>query len=117
MPLDTSAQASFDLGDQKHRYVLPGSCSSDVLNLTQLSNTNIPGKWIFQVDNTMIQSAGCSRDFDGTLNVFPNEIDWMGHKSVVLNGPCLNEGETAQCRFYDPNGNQSGFSMIPALVR
>uniref|UniRef100_A0A914EN25 Sushi domain-containing protein n=1 Tax=Acrobeloides nanus TaxID=290746 RepID=A0A914EN25_9BILA len=64
----------------------------------------------------MIQSAGCSRGFDGTLNVFPNEIDWIGHKPVVLNGPCLNEGETAKCRFYDPNGNQSGFSMVPALI-
>ena len=39
---------------------MPGSMTSDVLNLTRTSNVDIPGKWIFRIDDTSVEGGGCN---------------------------------------------------------
>ncbi|XP_067316773.1 IgGFc-binding protein-like [Anolis sagrei] len=45
-----AAQAGFDNGDKTNYYIMPGSRTSDILNITKISNVNYPGRWVFQVD-------------------------------------------------------------------
>ena len=46
-----SAQASYYSGDdQRNWFILPGSFSEEVMELTNLSNCNTPGRWIFRID-------------------------------------------------------------------
>ncbi|XP_053123555.1 IgGFc-binding protein-like [Hemicordylus capensis] len=46
----TPAQAGFDSGDQTNYYVIPASHTPDILNIGKTSNVNIPGRWVFQVN-------------------------------------------------------------------
>ncbi|XP_061452981.1 sushi, nidogen and EGF-like domain-containing protein 1 isoform X2 [Rhineura floridana] len=48
------AQAGFDSGDKKNFYTIPGSRTADVLNIGGTSNVNVPGCWVFQVDEFVI---------------------------------------------------------------
>jgi hypothetical protein len=57
---DPPAQVGFNAGDRVHHYVLPGSQTEAVANLGSFSNVGIPGKWMFKVSGTTIESGGCS---------------------------------------------------------
>ncbi|XP_076216835.1 alpha-tectorin-like isoform X1 [Aptenodytes patagonicus] len=46
----TPAHAGFNSGDQTNFYNIPGSQTEAIINITQTSNVNIPGRWVFQVD-------------------------------------------------------------------
>ncbi|XP_044291189.1 alpha-tectorin-like [Varanus komodoensis] len=46
----TPAQAGFDSGDKKNYYNIPGSRTPEILNIGETSNVNVPGRWVFQVD-------------------------------------------------------------------
>jgi hypothetical protein len=54
------AQVGFNAGDGVHYYVLPGSQTEAVANLISNSNVGIPGKWVFKVSGSTIESGGCS---------------------------------------------------------
>uniref|UniRef100_A0A914V6F4 Sushi, nidogen and EGF-like domain-containing protein 1 n=1 Tax=Plectus sambesii TaxID=2011161 RepID=A0A914V6F4_9BILA len=101
----TPAQAGFDAGDGKTLFMIPGSCMDDIITIGDRSNVDSPGKWLFRVDNSNIQSAGCSTNFTGTFRVAPSFVDTNGHVDIEVSGPCVEEAENATCRFYDPNGN------------
>ena len=45
----TEALAGFNAGDQINSYTLPGSLTSNITNITRISNIGIPGTWIFKV--------------------------------------------------------------------
>ncbi|XP_032063131.1 alpha-tectorin-like isoform X2 [Aythya fuligula] len=47
----TPAHAGFNSGDETNYYNIPGSRTDAVINITKTSNVNIPGRWVFQVDN------------------------------------------------------------------
>ncbi|NXV81813.1 TECTA protein, partial [Atlantisia rogersi] len=47
----TPAHAGFNSGDATHYYNIPGSETPAILNVTQTSNVNVPGRWVFQVDD------------------------------------------------------------------
>ncbi|XP_007432937.1 IgGFc-binding protein-like [Python bivittatus] len=53
------AQAGFDNGDKVNYYIMPGSRTSDIINIAETSNVNSPGFWIFQVDQIV---SGVSTD-------------------------------------------------------
>ncbi len=53
------AQVGFNAGDGVHYYVLPGSRTEGVANVTTDSNMGVPGMWAFKVSGTTIESAGC----------------------------------------------------------
>ncbi|NXW52572.1 TECTA protein, partial [Nyctiprogne leucopyga] len=46
----TPAHAGFNSGDETNFYNIPGSQTEAVINITQTSNVNVPGRWVFQVD-------------------------------------------------------------------
>ncbi|OXA41936.1 Sushi, nidogen and EGF-like domain-containing protein 1 [Folsomia candida] len=48
------AMAGFDSGDGVSRFVLPGSCTTNAINLAQTTNINIPGAWVFRVLDTVV---------------------------------------------------------------
>uniref|UniRef100_A0A670JEI9 NIDO domain-containing protein n=1 Tax=Podarcis muralis TaxID=64176 RepID=A0A670JEI9_PODMU len=50
----TPAQAGFDSGDKKNFYNIPGSRTPSVLNITQTTNVQFTGRWVFQVDEIVI---------------------------------------------------------------
>ncbi|NXK53983.1 TECTA protein, partial [Chauna torquata] len=47
----TPAHAGFNSGDETNYYNIPGSRTEAVINITKTSNVNVPGRWVFQVDN------------------------------------------------------------------
>ncbi|NXW25826.1 TECTA protein, partial [Circaetus pectoralis] len=47
----TPAHAGFNSGDETHFYNIPGSQTDAIINITKTSNVNVPGRWVFQVDD------------------------------------------------------------------
>ncbi|NXS47126.1 TECTA protein, partial [Balaeniceps rex] len=46
----TPAHAGFNSGDETNYYNIPGSQTAAIINITKTSNVNVPGRWVFQVD-------------------------------------------------------------------
>ncbi|KAM8985778.1 sushi, nidogen and EGF-like domain-containing protein 1 [Ara ararauna] len=47
----TPAHAGFNSGDDSNYYNIPGSQTEAIINITKTSNVNVPGRWVFQVDD------------------------------------------------------------------
>ncbi|XP_040977901.1 IgGFc-binding protein-like [Aquila chrysaetos chrysaetos] len=47
----TPAHAGFNSGDETNFYNIPGSQTDAIINITKTSNVNVPGRWVFQVDD------------------------------------------------------------------
>ncbi|NXJ04933.1 TECTA protein, partial [Odontophorus gujanensis] len=47
----TPAHAGFNNGDETNYYNIPSSRTEAVINITKTSNVNVPGRWVFQVDD------------------------------------------------------------------
>ena len=45
----TEALAGINAGDGVNSVTIPGSLTPDIINITQTSNVNIPGVWMFKV--------------------------------------------------------------------
>ena len=43
------AQAGFNDGDGINYFLVPGSNTQDIINISSTSNVGIPGKWIFRL--------------------------------------------------------------------
>lgn len=56
------SQVGFNAGDGVNFFAVEGSRTQRVINVTRLSNVDIPGRWMFRVDNAQIESAGCERN-------------------------------------------------------
>uniref|UniRef100_A0A0B8RSL0 Alpha-tectorin n=1 Tax=Philothamnus irregularis TaxID=1899461 RepID=A0A0B8RSL0_9SAUR len=50
----TPAQAGFDSGDKENYYNIPGSRTPGILNIMKTTNVGEPGRWLFQVDKSII---------------------------------------------------------------
>ena len=48
----------FNAGDGVNYYAVNGSMTDSVLNLPNMSNVDIPGKFVFRVDLAEIANAG-----------------------------------------------------------
>ena len=55
----TSPQVGFNAGDGIRHTVIPTSYTSAIINVTQTSNVDIPGMWVFGVDGETVVSGGC----------------------------------------------------------
>ena len=49
----TEALVGIDAGDCINHVTVPGSRTSDIINITRTSNVGIPGVWMFQVGRGM----------------------------------------------------------------
>jgi len=45
---NTTVQAGFNAGDGRRFITIPGSGTEDIVNISNTSNVDIPGVWIFQ---------------------------------------------------------------------
>lgn len=100
------AQAGYDAGNGRNFFVLPGSFSSEILNLVNTSNVSqdTPGVWTMAVRNgttsdgssaeapllpTIVTDAGYQFDFDVELDeqVFIDPVVAVGYEYQVQSGP------------------------------
>lgn len=56
------AQVGFNAGDGIRYASVPGSQTSEIINIATTSNVAVPGVWIFQVDQEEIDNGGCSNE-------------------------------------------------------
>ncbi|XP_076091897.1 protein mesh-like [Mytilus galloprovincialis] len=84
----TPAQVGFDAGDGLNFYAIEASRTSNIINVTKMSNIAFPGKFIFRVDSTLIQKGGCN--VKGTLTITPREAIMIGGTKLIISGPCFN---------------------------
>ena len=61
----TPALAGFNAGDRIRFFNVPGSRTSEIINIASTSNVNKPGVWIFRIDDERIVTAGCSMEASG----------------------------------------------------
>ena len=55
----TSPQVGFNAGDGIRHTAIPTSYISAIINVTQTSNVDIPGMWVFRVDGETVVIGGC----------------------------------------------------------
>ncbi|CAG2243523.1 unnamed protein product [Mytilus edulis] len=82
------AQVGFDAGDGLNFYAIDASRTSNIINVTKMSNIDFPGKFIFRVDSTLIKKGGCN--VGGTLTITPKEAAMVGGTNLIISGPCFN---------------------------
>ena len=59
------AQVGFNAGDGIRFFAVPESRTPEIINIATTSNVDIPGVWMFRVDQEDIMNAGCTDDTDG----------------------------------------------------
>ncbi|XP_034035125.1 sushi, nidogen and EGF-like domain-containing protein 1 [Thalassophryne amazonica] len=72
-----AAQAGFNAGDGKRYFNIPGSRTSDVVDVEGTTNVGFPGRWVFRIDNAHVEVGGCNN----SASVCPHLR------------PCLNGGQ------------------------
>jgi hypothetical protein len=85
-----SAQVGFNSGldDQANCsissscFVVEGSRTEEIINISRLSNVGIPGKWIFRVDQEHVEEGGCNTG--GFLIFSPNNVYFLGGEEVSI---------------------------------
>ena len=53
----TEAQVGFNAGDNTNYFAVPGSRTSNIVNIETTSNIGIAGMWVFQVNDGEVESA------------------------------------------------------------
>lgn len=105
---DPYAQAGFNAGDGITAKMLKYSRTSNITLLTNESNVYVPGFFIFRIDTTNIEPAGCSES--DPLIHRPVRGRQIGGVVVSFQGPCFNTNTTEfLCRFGE-------FGTVPGLV-
>ncbi|XP_052061715.1 sushi, nidogen and EGF-like domain-containing protein 1 [Mytilus californianus] len=66
-PTGFGSQVGFDAGDGVNYYVVNGSRTPGIINIPQMSNIGIPGKYIFRVDLASIEQATLVNECDGQV--------------------------------------------------
>lgn len=99
----TPAQAGYDAGDGVNFFTLPGSRTSEVLDLATTSNIGVPGEWLFSIregelpgstpDNPLMPIPGDDGwEFDFSI-IDPNDMIFIdpeyaiGYDYIVDSGP------------------------------
>ncbi|XP_055896102.1 sushi domain-containing protein 2-like isoform X1 [Biomphalaria glabrata] len=90
-------KAGFNAGNKVNYYEINGANTDAVINLTQTSNTGIPGKWIFRIDSLEIENS-CSHSGSGQVFFKPNFGSMLGGSIINVDGPCLNSTSTVHGR-------------------
>lgn len=67
--LTVPAQVGFNAGDGIRFFAVPESRKLEIINIDTTSNVDIPGVWMFRVDQEDILNAGCTDNSDGKIIV------------------------------------------------
>ena len=105
------ALAGFNSGENGVYYQLNGSLTSNILKISNGSNVDVTGKYIFRIDESSIESGSCIED--GLLTVSPVAVFFFGNQQIEVSGPCFefndsvkltygnNAAQSVQCDVYD----------------
>ena len=52
-------QVGFNAGDGVHYYVVPASRTKSIVDISQQSNVELTGRWMFRVDQVQVGAAKC----------------------------------------------------------
>ena len=108
---ENHALAGFNSGENGVYYQLNGSLTSNILKISNGSNVDVTGKYIFRIDESSIESGGCIED--GLLTVSPVAVFFFGNQQIEVSGPCFefndsvkliygdNAAQSVQCEVYD----------------
>nr|XP_022323669.1 protein mesh-like isoform X1 [Crassostrea virginica] len=78
-------------------YYINASRTPDIVNVDEYSNVNIPGKFVFRVDEHYISDGGCNTK--GNLKISPKYGPMLGGQYVVISGPCIDKESEIQASF------------------
>ena len=53
--------AGYNAGDGIISFMIPGSLTEQILNITSTSNVCVPGKWVFQLDEHNVVDLQCHK--------------------------------------------------------
>ncbi|XP_061188743.1 mucin-4-like [Saccostrea echinata] len=110
----TPAQIGFNAGDGIVFYMLNASRTDDVVNVDEMSNVGLPGKFVFRVDASVITKGGCTTE--GNLTITPRYGPLLGGQYLVLSGPCIEDTGNITATFQGSRKysceRQSKFSMV-----
>ncbi|XP_076113448.1 sushi, nidogen and EGF-like domain-containing protein 1 [Mytilus galloprovincialis] len=101
----TPAQVGFDAGDGIHFYSVTGSQTPGIINITQMSNIGIPGKFIFGVDQATIEQVTSAQTSTLALLSGRQTTEDTATEQIVTNcfgnpcqhGTCLSLEHTFMC--------------------
>ena len=105
------ALAGFNSGENGVYFQLNGSLTSNILKISNGSNVDVTGKYIFRIDESSIESGSCIED--GLLTVSPVAVFFFGNQQIEVSGPCFefndsvkltygnNAAQSVQCDVYD----------------
>lgn len=87
------AQAGFNDGDGVNYFLVPGSNTQDIINISSTSNVGIPGKWIFRLSYPSItinppfwlQQVGGNISLNCTPSDNTSEIGWEMDDVILYN--------------------------------
>ncbi len=98
---ELGGQAGFNGGDGIVFEMLPYSRTSNVRQLVNISNVNVPGLFVFRIDTDTISVGGCSND--SSLLIRPRRGSQLGFTPITVQGLCFrNVSENnVKCRFGD----------------
>ncbi|XP_019614681.1 PREDICTED: sushi domain-containing protein 2-like [Branchiostoma belcheri] len=94
----TPAKVGFNAGDGIRFFCTNSSQTDDIVNVETTSNVNMPGRWVFRIDSTVIQNGGCNTDGPNTISPFFGTM--LGGARVSISGPCF-PGDNIWCKFGD----------------
>lgn len=77
---------------------MPYSGEGRLFRLAQYSNVNIPGRWIYRVDEQII-TGGCSNESIGWMYTAPIGAMMLGGVTVNVSGPCFRPGDVVKAIF------------------
>ncbi|XP_043931083.1 alpha-tectorin [Protopterus annectens] len=90
-----AAQSGFNGGNFTNYFSIPGSRTSEVVNIELTSNVNLPGRWIFRTDGKAIDPAnGCSHK--GQF-LRPGEVFW-DNSNCSVKCRCLDFNNEIYCQ-------------------
>ena len=97
------AKVGFDVGDGVNLALVEGSCTPEIINITQMSNMGQPGKFIFRIDNTNISTSNCDAESyeDGKQKLIaaPSFVSDIARSVVSFRGPCFPLDANVTCIF------------------
>ena len=86
---------------QVHTNLFPTLINSGegrILKLQEFSNVGVPGRWLFRVDEEII-NGGCSNESIGYMTTAPIAASMIGGVLVNVSGPCLRGGDVVKVIF------------------
>uniref|UniRef100_A0A3B3QTF5 Sushi, nidogen and EGF like domains 1 n=1 Tax=Paramormyrops kingsleyae TaxID=1676925 RepID=A0A3B3QTF5_9TELE len=84
-----AAQAGFNAGDGQRYFNIPGSRTSDVVDVESTTNVGYPGRWVFRIDDALVRVGGCNHSAFVCQNLRP----------CMNGGRCINDCITGNPSF------------------